>query len=159
MFITAFKPDRVDSSAEFSLGTIGAAFESNGAFRMYKYVEYVPGTGNLTLVAGDVVVYTEGGHASNQVTADVSDVAGSEIGAGVVQAAVSATTSYMWVQIKGRATVAQTIGGTPGNGTPLTCTGAADKALTLATVSTTNVTVVAISVNAATRVVACDFPY
>ena len=162
MYITAFKPDRVDSSAEFTPGVIGAHFDASaGAFKMYKYVIYEEGTGALDLAAGDVVYYVDDtGYGANTVTADVSDATGAEIGAGVAPAAVTADGSYFWVQIKGPATVAVTIGGTPADGDPLTATGAADKALTLATEGAGTLTsVVAIGVDVSAKEIICDFPF
>lgn len=162
MWITGIKSDAVTTTQEFALGTIGANFQG-GAFKVYKYVKYVEGTGALDLAAGDVVHYVDdSGYGANTVTADVSDASGQEIGAGVAQAAVTATNSYIWVQIKGPATLAVAIGGTPGDGDPLTCVGAADKALTKAAeADSTGVykPVVAIAVDASEKEIICDFPF
>lgn len=101
--------------------------------KLYKFVKYDDGTANLDLVAGDVVFYSGvTGYTTNTVTADASDGTGQEIGAGVVQATVTEDGSYFWIQIRGVATLSTTIGGTAGDGDPLTATGAADKALTKA---------------------------
>lgn len=131
--------------------------------KAYKFVLYAEGTGALDLAAGDVVYYVDDtGYGASTVTADVSDATGQEIGAGVAVAAVTADASYFWVQIKGAATVNQTIGGTAGDGDPLTCVGAADKALTKAAESDTAAVykpVVAIAVDASAKEIICDFPY
>lgn len=131
--------------------------------KWYKWVQYVEGAGALDVAAGDVVYYVDdSGYGGNQVTADVSDASGQEIGAGVVMAAVTVTLSYMWIQIKGPATVLQTIGGSAGDGDPLTCVGAADKALTKAAESDTAAVykpVVAIAVDATAKEIICDFPW
>lgn len=148
----------VDEGKTPSLGTI--VWVQNKA---YKFVKYVEGTATLDLAAGDVVFYVgDTGYGANTVTADQSDGTGQEIGAGVAQAAVTVDGSYFWVQIKGAATVSTTIGGTPGDGDPLTCVGAADKALTKAAESDTAAVykpVVAIAVDADAREIICDFPF
>jgi hypothetical protein len=162
MWMTGIKSDEVSTTREFALGTIAANWE-DGAFKVYKYVQYVDGTANLDLVAGDVVYYVDDtGYGANRVTADVSDSSGQEIGAGVVQATVTDDLAYMWVQIKGPATVAVTIGGSAADGDPLTCVGAADKALARAVEADTAAVykpVVAIAVDASAGEIICDFPF
>lgn len=131
--------------------------------KAYKFVLYAEGTGALDLAVGDVVYYVDdSGYGASTVTADVSDATGQEIGAGVACAAVTADATYFWVQIKGPATVNQTIGGTPGDGDPLTCVGAADKALTKAAESDTAAVykpVVAFAVDASAKEIIADFPF
>lgn len=131
--------------------------------KAYKFVQYAEGTGALDLAAGDVVYYVDDtGYGSSTVTADVSDATGQEIGAGVAVAAVTADASYFWIQIKGAATVSTTIGGSAGDGDPLTCVGAADKALTKAAESDTAAVykpVVAFAVDASALEIICDFPF
>lgn len=131
--------------------------------KVYKFVQYDEGTGTLDLAEGDVVYYVDDtGYGAHTVTADVSDASGQEIGAGVAAAAVTATDTYFWVQIKGAATVSTTIGGSAGDGDPLTCVGAADKALTKAAESDTAAVykpVVAFAVDASAKEVICDFPF
>jgi hypothetical protein len=131
--------------------------------KMYKFVLYDEGTGALDLAAGDVVYYVDDtGYGAHTVTADVSDATGQELGAGVVVATtVDTDGSYFWIQIKGAATVNQTIGGTPADGDPLTCVGASDKALTKAAESDTAAVykpVVAYAVDASAKEIICDFP-
>lgn len=141
-----------------ALGTV--VFNQN---KWYKFVKYDDGTGNLDLAAGDVVYYVDdSGYGAHTVTADVSDASGAEIGAGVVQAAVTTDGSYMWVQIKGAATTAVALGGSAGDGDPLTCVGAADKALTKAAEADSAATykaVVAFAVDASAQEIICDFPW
>lgn len=131
--------------------------------KCYKWVKFDDGTANLDLVAGDVVYYVDDtGYGASVVSADVSDSSGQEIGAGVVTATVTATDTYMWVQIKGPATVTETLGGSAGDGDPLTAVGAADKALTKAAeADSTGVykPVVAIAVDASAKEIICNFPY
>lgn len=162
MWITGVKTDAVSTTREFALGTICANWE-DGSFKVFKYVKYSDGTANLDLAAGDVVYYVDDtGYGGNTVTADVSDASGQEIGAGVVQAAVTDDLSYIWVQIKGPATVSESLGGSAGDGDPLTCVGAADKALTKAAeADSTGVykPVCAIAVDASAKEIICDFPF
>lgn len=147
VFITPLSS--VETSDKEGVGTI--RIENN---KVYKYVKYVDGTANLDLAAGDFVVYTS--VSDTEVTADTSDVVGSERGAGVALGAVTADASYIWIQIQGPATLSTAIGGTPGDGDPLTAKGAADKALTrdndsgAATVSNS---VCALAVDASARTV------
>jgi hypothetical protein len=143
----------------FALGQIHWGYDG----KAYKFVKYVDGTGDLDLAAGDVVYYVDvTGYAANTVTADVSDSTGAEIGAGVAQAAVTVDGSYFWVQIKGFATLAVALGGSAGDGDPLTAVGAADKALTKAAeADSTGVYkhVCAITMDASDKEVICDFPF
>lgn len=131
--------------------------------KCYKFVIYAEGTGALDLAAGDVVYYVDDtGYGSHTVTADVSDASGQEIGAGVATAAVTADGTYFWIQIKGAATLSTALGGSAGDGDPLTCVGAADKALTKAAESDTAAVykpVVAFAVDATAKEIICDFPF
>lgn len=149
----------VATEAAFKLGTIYQNFDG----KVYKYVQYSDGTANLDLVAGDVVYYVDDtGYSANVVTADVSDATGAEIGAGVAQATVTDDLSYIWVQIKGPATTAVALGGSAADGDPLTCVGAADKALTRAVESDTAAVykaVCAFAQDASAQEIICDFVY
>jgi len=159
MYITGMNVTQVDTSAKWTAGSIGAG--SDGKF--YKYVLYDDGTANLDLVSGDVVYYVDdSGYGASTVTADASDSTGQEIGAGVCMGTVTADASYFWVQIKGAATLAVALGGSAADGDPLTCVGAADKALTRAIeADSTGVykPVVAIAVDASAKEIICDFPF
>ena len=142
MFITGIKTDQVDTTAQFRLGTLGMTYDG----KVYKYVTYDEGTGALDLA----------------VTADASDASGAEIGAGVVPAAVTADGSFFWIQLTGPATLAVALGGSAGDGDPLTAVGAADKALTKAAEADTAATyksVVAIAVDADAKEIICQFPW
>lgn len=159
MYITGIDPTVVSTGdPEFTPGTLGL----NADGKMYKYVVYDDGTATLDLVTGDVLYYVDvTGYAADTVTADVSDSTGAEIGAGVVLATVTVDGSFFWIQIRGIATVAVTIGGTPADGNALTATGAADKALTLALEADTAasyVTVVAIGTDVSAKEIICQFP-
>jgi len=162
MWITDFNPTRTSTTQEFALGTIGAVF-AGGAFKVYIYVQYTEGSGALDVVAGDVVYYTDDtGYGANTVLADASDASGAEIGAGVITTTITATGTYCWIQIKGPATLAVTIGGSAGDGDPLTAVGAADKALTKAAEADSAATykfVCAVAVDADAGEIICDFPF
>ena len=162
MWITGIDPTATSTTAEFTPGMIGANWDG-GAFKVFKYVRYVEGTGALDLAVGDVVYYVDDtGYGASTVTADVSDSTGQEIGAGVAHAAVTATNTYMWVQIKGPATTAVALGGSSADGDPLTCVGAADKALARAVEADTAGVykpVVAIAIDASAQQIICDFPF
>ena len=141
-----------------SLGTV--IFNQN---KWYKLVKYAHGTGTLDLAVGDVVYYVDdSGYGTHTVTADVSDSTGQEIGAGVATAVVTENDSYFWVQIKGAATLAVALGGSAADGDPLSCVGAADKALARAIEADTAGVykpVVAIAVDATAKEIICDFPW
>lgn len=159
MFITGIDTSKVSTAPEFRLGTLGMTYDG----KIWKYVTYDEGTGALDLAAGDVVYYVDDtGYGGNVVTADVSDATGAEIGAGVAPAAVTADASCFWIQIKGAATLSTALGGSAGDGDPLTAVGAADKALTKAAeadTAATYVSVVAIAVDASAKEIICDFPF
>lgn len=159
MYLANIDITDVGTTALYKVGQIYWA--NNG--KCYKYVKYAEGTGALDLVAGDVVYYVDdSGYTASTVTADVSDSTGQEIGAGVAVAAVTVDASYFWVQIKGAATVSTTIGGTPGDGDPLTCVGASDKALTKAAESDTAAVykpVCAFAQDASAKEIICDFVF
>jgi len=159
MFTHGVDITSVSTTPDHGLGQIPMA--SNG--KIYKYVLYNDGTANLDLVAGDVVIYVDdSGYSANTVTADVSDSTGVEIGAGVVVTTVTVDASYMWIQIKGAATLSLDPGGSVGDGDALTAVAAADKALTLALEADTAakyVSVVAIAVDDTAKEIICDFPF
>lgn len=161
MFLTGIDPTVVSLTPQFVPGTVAALTSSEGT-KLYKYVKYNDGTANLDLVAGDVVYYLDvTGYTTATVSADVSDASGAELGAGVACAAVTEDASYFWVQIKGPATLSTALGGSAGDGDPLTCVGAADKALTKAAeADSTGVykSVVAFAVDSSEKTIACDFP-
>ena len=155
----------VYTAAELTQGatpSLGDIYFGEGT-KVYKFVKYNDGTANLDLAAGDVVYYVDvTGYSANTVTADVSDSTGAEIGAGVAVTAVTADESYFWIQIKGFATLAVALGGSAGDGDPLTAVGAADKALTKAAeADSTGVYkhVCAVAMDASDKEVICDFPF
>lgn len=159
-YIAGIDVTRVDTSDKHGVGS--HFMDHNG--KMYKYVKYAEGTGALDLAAGDVVYYVDDtGYEASTVTADVSDATGQELGAGVALATVDTDATYFWVQIKGLySAINVTLGGTPADGDPLTCVGAADKGLTKAAESDTAAVykpVVAFAVDASAKDILCDFPF
>lgn len=155
----------VYTAAELTQGatpSAGDIFFGEGN-KVYKFVKYTEGTAALDLAVGDVVYYVDvTGYSAHTVSADVSDATGQEIGAGVAQAVVTATDTYFWIQIKGFATLAVALGGSAGDGDPLTAVGAADKALTKAAESDTAAVykpVVAWAMDASDKEIICDFPF
>ncbi len=95
---------------------IGTIRFNNG--KWYKWVKYIEGAETLDIVVGDVLVYTAlDGYEDNEVTADVSDGDTLPIGAGLAMGTVTVTATYMWMQIKGFATLSlDATGTTPGDG-------------------------------------------
>jgi len=152
MWITAFKPDQVDADAQFTPGVVGANFD--GAFKVYKYVQYDSGAGSVAAVVGNVCYYyTLDGYKNAQVTSDLSDSV--EIGAGVLVSA-PADGEYCWVQIKGPATLetALTAGA---DGDPLTPNGATDGTLDVSDAATDHICAYAGDIS--DKEVICDFPF
>lgn len=96
-------------TADYDKDGLGAIrFEGNS---IYKYVKYVGGTGAVDGVDGDAVFYSDpDGYKNNEVRQDLTDLTGSAVCAGTLQAAVdiSAFTSgaYVWIKIKGPETLA-----------------------------------------------------
>lgn len=122
--------------------------------KVYKFVQYKEGAAATDGVAGEVAYYyTLDGYKFGQVTSDLSDSV--EIGAGVLQAAVS-DNEYCWIQIKGAATlsIALTAGA---DGDPLTPTGSADGTLDVSALVTDNVCAIAGDIS--DQEIICDFPW
>ena len=97
--------------------------------RAYKCVLYDEGAETLDVVANDVVFYDGiAGITNNRVTADLSDT--QNIGAGIIMATITVTSTLCWVHIKGGEVTLNTTlsaGGTDGDA--LTAVGAANKTL------------------------------
>ncbi|MAH45006.1 hypothetical protein CMI37_04205 [Candidatus Pacearchaeota archaeon] len=129
-------------------------FEDN---KWYKWVKYDEGAGALDIVAGDVVYYDNAagsGYVNSIVTADLSD--SDEVGAGVVMATVTVTATFMWIQIKGVATLSTAL--TAGaDGDALTATGTTDKTLDIADDDLD--AVVGVAIDASAKIIYCDFPW
>ena len=150
MFVTGYDLDRVDTTAQYTLGALAQA--QNG--KIYKYMQYDEATAATDGVAGEVAYYLAAtGYATNIVTSDLSDSA--ELGAGVLQANMS-DSEYGWFQIKGVATlsIALTAGA---DGDPLTPTGSSDGTLDVSAAATDHVCAYADDISE--KVIICDFPF
>lgn len=166
MLVVGINPSQVDTIPGHLLGSYGQVNDDAGS-RIYKYVQYAEGAGALDLAAGDVVHYVDDtGYGANSVSADVSDLTGKGIVAGVAPAAVTADGSYFWVQIKGAATLAVALETSndaapvaAGDGDPLVI-GDADKALrrdnTVIDADAERVQVCAVAIDASAAEVALD---
>ena len=138
--------DETHTSPEF---TVGGRFEDEDG-KVYKYVLFSDGTGNVAAVAGNVVYY--GASSTTTVTSDLSDSV--NVGAGVLVGA-PADSEYCWVQIKGEATLATSLtAGADGNA--LTAVGATDGTLDVSAAVTD--AVVAYAIDASEDLILCDFP-
>lgn len=130
-------------------------FGSGG--KVYKFVLFNNGAGNVAAVAGNVAYYyapsgTSAG-ATTTVTSDLSDSAA--VGAGVFQSA-PADGEYCWLQIKGPATLTTALtAGADGNA--LTAVGATDGTLDVSAAATD--AIVAYAIDASAKIVMCDFPW
>jgi hypothetical protein len=124
------------------------------AGKVYKFIQYSEEAAAVDGVAGEVAYYVaDTGYGASDVTSDLS--ASSELGAGVLQAALS-DNEYGWIQIKGAATL--TINLTAGaDGDPLTPTGAGDGTLDVTTAVTDHIC--AYAVDASADEIICDFPF
>lgn len=126
-------------------------FEGN---KVYKWVKFNNGTGNVAAVAGNFMTYHgNDAYTLQEVTSDMTD--GGVIGAGVLQAA-PADGEYCWIQIKGLATLnlALTAGA---DGNALTPIGSTDGALDVSALVTDHVC--AHAINAASKLVLLDCPF
>ncbi len=126
--------------------------------RVYKYVSYNTGTGPVTAVADEVVVY----HGDNAVVidsaADVTmDVTDGLITAGVLQAII-ANGEFGWIQIKGVAILNSAL--TAGvDGDQLTSVGAGDGTLDVVVTGAINGNIAAYALDASAKIVLLDCPW
>ena len=131
----------------------------SGGMKAYKCVIFSL-DGAVTVLAGDVCYYEDvTGYPAHTVTADASASTGQEMGAGVFLATVLLDLTRCWVQIRGFATVLQTIA-VAGDGDPLTTTAAADKVLTRAVEGAGVLDCVcAWTVDVSEKEIICQFPF
>ncbi len=137
------------SGKGFGLGDLYAAQDG----RIYKFVLFNNGSGNVAAVAGNVCYYlAETGAETWTVTSDLSD--SSYVGAGVFQS-VPADGEYCWVQVKGPATITTALtAGADGNA--LTAVGSTDGTLDVSLAVTD--AIVAYAIDADAKKIMCDFP-
>lgn len=155
MFQTGIDVEAVDATAKYGLGSLAAVASSTGT-KVYKYVLYNDGAGDVAAVAGNVAYYYAPSGASagayTTVTSDLSDSAG--LGAGVL-ASAPATGQYCWVQVRGVATLTTALtAGADGNA--LTAVGATDGTLDVSAAVTD--AIVAHAIDASAKIVLCAFP-
>ena len=154
-YITGAKLDRVDTTAEFALGT---KFLSHDG-KLYKYITYAEATAAGAGVAGEVTYYLAGtGYAANDVTSDLSDADTTPVGAGVLQASLS-DNEFGWIQIKGHATLSIAITGTTADGNALTPTGAGDGSLDVVVTTVALAHICAYAADESANEIMCDFLY
>jgi hypothetical protein len=121
--------------------------------KVYKFVLFNNGSGNVAAVAGNVCYYlAETGAETFTVTSDLSD--SSYVGAGVFQS-VPADGEYCWIQVKGPATITPALAaGADGNA--LTAVGATDGTLDVSALVSD--AIVAYAIDADAKKIMCDFP-
>ena len=108
-FKTTFRTQLTDTSTTDIEGVGTLRYEGK---KMYKWVKYDDGTADLDIIVGNVLGYTLGGYENSVVTADVTDMDTIPSMAGVALGTVTATDTYMWIQIGGMVTLATTVDGT-----------------------------------------------
>jgi hypothetical protein len=126
---TIFNSALTDSFEKDVEGVGSIRVEGN---KVYKFVKFDNGTGNIAAAAGNAVGYLKAtGYSTSTVTCDVSDT--DNIVAGALLAVVP-DGYYCWVQIQGAATLAVALDDAPADGGPLVM-GTTDAALGKAAVS------------------------
>lgn len=119
---------------------------------VYKYVQF---SGTTAVNPGDVVCYVS---ATSDGGAVIVDNANTAAGAGVAMGLVPAgQIQYGWIQIKGIATLARAMAGTPTPGQSMTTAGAGVGTVTLAAAVTN--AIVGVAYDVPNRKMLCDFPY
>lgn len=120
--------------------------------RVYKFVLFNNGTGNVAAVAGNMCYYVaETGAETWTVTSDLSD--SNNIGAGMFMSA-PADGEYCWIQVAGPATLTTALtAGADGNA--LTAVGATDGTLDVSAAVTDFICAVAIDASARKVILTC----
>ena len=111
-----FQNRLTDTSLKDVVGVGTLRWEGN---KCYKWVKYDDGA-SVDIVVGDVLVYKAISYDLNIVTADLTDADTVPLPAGLAMGTVQVDATYMWIQIKGFATLAlDPTGTTPDNGEAL----------------------------------------
>ena len=111
-----FQNRLTDTSLKDVVGVGTLRWEGN---KCYKWVKYDEGD-SLDIVVGDVLAYKATSYNDNVVTADLSEADTLPTPAGIALSTVTVDLTYMWIQIKGFATLSlDVLGTTPGNGEAL----------------------------------------
>src|SRR5688572_10849034 len=151
-YITGMNLTRTDATPQYRLGTVGQDYTG----KLYKYVLFNNGVGNVAAVVGNFCyTYAVSGASAGQihtVTMDLTDCAG--IGAGVFQS-IPADGEYCWIQTWGDATLTTALtAGADGNA--LTAVGAgADGTLDVSAAVTDHICAIAIDASAKIVFVTC----
>ena len=99
----------VNSTAQEPLGSL--RFEGN---KVYKYVKLSNVTAAVAVAAGSLIAYLAAtGYATHTVVSDNTDADSAVFAAGVTQAVAAGallTDYYLWIQIKGAATLDTAVG-------------------------------------------------
>ena len=145
-----YTADKLLEGKGFGLGDI--YHDHSG--KVYKFVKFDNGTGNVAAVAGNMAYYVaETGAETVTVTSDLSD--GNGIGAGMFMS-VPADGEFCWLQIKGPATLTTELtAGADGNA--LTAVGATDGTLDVSALVTDFICAVAIDASAKKVILDCPF--
>lgn len=125
---------------------------TDGTGRIYKFVRFNNGTGNVAAAAGKMCYYVaETGAETFTVTSDLSS--GNGIGAGMFMS-VPEDGEYCWVQVAGPATLTTALtAGADGNA--LTAVGATDGTLDVSAAVTDFICAVAIDASARKVILTC----
>jgi hypothetical protein len=133
VFVTALTDVWTTASDGDPLGVLRWEVDATYGTRLFKCVKLLNVTAAVVVADGDALNYVaDTGPALHQVCSDVDDAGTQRLCAGVALAAMAGTllTSYFcWVQVTGFKRLNTAIGGTPGDGDPLTTDGAADLAM------------------------------
>lgn len=147
--IVGIKLDAVDTTPAFDVGTVGQADDG----KRYKYIVYSEEAAATAGVAGEVAYYVAADTTGYTVTSDLS--ASDEVGAGVLQAALS-DGQYGWVQVTGVATLSIELTA-ENDGAPYTPTGSADGSLDVTAAFTDSVCAYGLDTSA--NIIMCAFPH
>lgn len=126
---------------------------------VYKYVKLANVTATVAVVAGDPVAYLLAGYDDHIVVSDISDSQGNPVGAGIMQAAcagVAGTDYYIWIKIKGAATIIENFAGVPVDGDAMKMS-TTDKTLTVA--SAEDSPIIGYIDDDGLQLFICDFPF
>lgn len=136
------------SGKGFGLGDLYVA--SDG--KVYKFVLFNNGTGNVAAVVGNFAYYwAETGAETWTVTMDLSDSSG--VGAGVFQS-IPADGEYCWIQVAGPATLTTALtAGADGNA--LTAVGSTDGTLDVSALVTDHICAIAMDASAKKVLLTC----
>lgn len=115
-FVQALTAVRADGEAHDVAGSI--RFELNKVYKCVKYIALADQSdADVNVAVGDQLLYSD--YSAHTVTVDGTDAEASTAGAspaGIATAVVDGTNDagkFIWIQIKGPATLSTAIGGTP----------------------------------------------